>query len=174
MIYNLVLDLPYAHVLPLLQTIFEEEGFTVRKSCVEDGLLLNIREEQKDTFNNKDLDLLLRTHAYLEMLTPMNYAVFGPGGLLLLASILVVCPGVAEITFLVDENLVSADKKTRFKLIRAFRQAIEILPFRRIQAKVKDSFTIGRNFVEKLGFESEGLLRKYGPDSDYILYSKLH
>lgn len=173
MIYNLVLEVPYEHVLGLLKSIFEPEGFFIRKAEAEDGLFLNIRLEQSDTFNRNDLDYLIRTHAHLNMLTPMNYAVFKDDKLFLLANILVVSDGVAEISFLVDQNLVTADRLTRLKLVRAFKKSIEELPFRRIQAKVKESFDIGRNFVEKLGFISEGVLREYGPKSNYVMYSKI-
>ena len=176
MIYNLVIEKPYEHLITVWEEILEKAGevdghkLTIRQALPHDAFILDIREEQKDTFDNKDLDYLIRMHAWLNQLTPMNYTVFHGDKILMMITVLVVLPGVAEISFLTDNNFVNASKPVKVSMIKAFHAALRELPFRRLQAKVKEGFTIGTTFVEKLGFEPEGVLKNYGPTDNYIGY----
>jgi RimJ/RimL family protein N-acetyltransferase len=44
----------------------------------------------------------------------------------------------------------------------------------RLEINVRSDYLIGKRFAEKLGFEPEGIMRKYGFDgSDYILYARV-
>lgn len=180
MLYNLNVDNPYEYLLTVWQEVLEEAGevkgasFSIRKACVEDAFLLKIREEQADTFDNSDVDLMIRTHAFLNMMSPMNYALFYGDDLFMLINIIVVLNGVGEISFLTDQNFTCSTWAVRLAIIKAFKKALAELPFRRIQAKVKDDFIVGKNFVQKLGFEAEGVMRNFGPNNtDYVLYSLL-
>lgn len=177
MIYNLLIEKPYEHVLIHWQERLKELGpvqgeeFSIRYAIPEDGLLLDIRDEQRDTFDKPSYDYLVRTHAHLNILTPMNYTIFHGDKLMLMTSIIIEATRVAEISFLVDKNLPGASKIVRFNMIKLFKQAIEDLPFPRIQARVKSSFQVGRDFVEKMGMEKEGVLRQFGVSGeDYIMY----
>lgn len=174
MIYNLTIEKPYEHLLQVWQEVLAIHGpeFSIRKAVPEDGLLLNIRDEQKDTYDNPTLDYLIRMHAFLNMLTPMNYSIFHNDNLMLMATVLPAAEGVGEISFLTDVNFVNAGRLEKLALIKAFHIAIRELPFRRLQAKVKGDFLIGQTFVEKLGFTTEGVMKNYGPKGDdYLLYS---
>lgn len=180
MLYNLNVDLPFSYLLNVWQEVLEKTGIvhgkalSIRKAEISDALMLNIRKEQADTFDNSDYDLMIRTHAFLNMLSPMNYAVFYGDDLLMLISIIVIIKGVAEISFLTDENFTCSTLSVRMAMIKAFKKALDELPFRRIQAKVKKDFTVGTRFVEALGFESEGMMRCFGPNNtDYVMYSLL-
>jgi len=180
MMYNLTVERPYEHLLKVFQDISSGIGLVeghpilIRKAIAQDALLLNVREEQKDTFGGMSLDKAVRMHAWLEILSPMNYTVFHDDKMLLLVSIIPVSEGVAEISFLTDVNFVEASRKIKIAMIRLFKQTVEVLPFRRLQAKVKEGFDIGTRFVESMGLTSEGILKGYGPDGDnYIMYGKI-
>jgi hypothetical protein len=171
--FNPIYSRPYDHLGQVFGDIAKNlsEDLIVRKSVAEDVLMLNVREEQKDTFDTKDPDLVIRTHAWISQLTPMHYAIFYKNELMLLVNIMPLMCGTAEISFLVDKAFVNSNRLAKVKVIRLFHICLRELPFRRVEAKVKDTFEIGRNFVEKLGMEQEGVLRKYGPSNDYIMYS---
>jgi len=180
MMYNLAVERPYSHILTVweevLASLGDVEGYplTIRTALAGDSLLLDLRKEQLDTFNTKDVDYLIRAHAWLMLLSPMNYTVFHGVKILLMISVIPTADGVAEISFLTDNNLVTSSKRVKLAMIKAFRLGLEELPFRRLQAKVKEGFDIGLNFVEKLGFSKEGVLTQYGPEGDnYIMYGKV-
>jgi hypothetical protein len=45
---------------------------------------------------------------------------------------------------------------------------------RRVEITVKHDFEQGKKWAESLGFEQEGLLRKYGPNGeDYFMYARV-
>jgi len=57
-------------------------------------------------------------------------------------------------------------------LARRFKVIIKTKKYQRIQCVVHNEWTISQKFVELLGFENEGLMRKYGPEGwDYIRYA---
>lgn len=94
--------------------------------------------------------------------------------MLLMASVIPTAEGVAEISFLTDNNFVNSSKLIKAIMVKAFREATDELPFRRLQAKVKEGFDIGTRFVEGMGFKAEGMLIKYGPEGDnYHMYGKV-
>ncbi len=178
MIYNLEFVKPYEHLLRTWKDILSAAGpvdgaeFFIRKAEAHDALLLDIRDEQKDTFDRPSLDWAIKAHAWLSMLSPMNYTIFHGEKMLMCITVMAVSQGVAEISFLTDVNFVDAPRQVKLPLLRAFHKALAELPFKRIQAKVKADFTIGRTFVERMGMSEEGVMRKYGPkDDDYILYA---
>lgn len=44
----------------------------------------------------------------------------------------------------------------------------------RVEFSVRSDFATGKRFAEKLGFKSEGVMRKYGFDgADYVLYARV-
>ncbi len=180
MMYNLAVNRPYEHILTVWREILDNLGevdnsfLYIRTAMAEDSILLDLRQEQRDTFNSNDLDYLIRAHAWLMLMSPMNYALFHGDNLLLLISVIPTAEGVAEISFLTDNNLVNASRRVRLAMVKAFKAGLDELPFRRLQAKVKEGFTVGTNFVEKLGFIKAGVLTKYGPENDnYIMYCKV-
>ncbi len=67
------------------------------------------------------------------------------------------------------------------EMLAIHRKAKELLDvvaakhgLRRIETVVRTSFEQGHRWAEMLGFDSEGLLRRYAPDgSDYTMYSRL-
>jgi hypothetical protein len=65
----------------------------------------------------------------------------------------------------------------RFMVVRFVKRYLNRMlnECHRIQAVVCSDDMVARRFVLFLGFEREGVLRKYGPDGrDYIMYSKVN
>jgi len=169
---------PYAHVVHLLQDILDTSGevdsfpFYIRDMEPSDLLLLDLREEQKKTLTEHvTADWAVRAHAWINLITPMNYAIFHGHELLMLITIKEEVKGVADVSFLTDTNFVSASRAVKIAIIKAMHRTIMEIPFHRIQAKVDSTFVIGRNFVEKMGLTEEGVLKSYGHNGDdYIMY----
>lgn len=176
MLYNLTITKPYEHILPVWQEILysQSEDFYLRKSEATDGMILDVREEQLDTFDPSDTDTCIRMHAGLNLLTPMNYALFYKEDLLLLITVMAAAQKVGEISFLVDKKFVTADPKVKLMLLRAFNKALPELPFYRLQAKVKNTFEAANKFVLAMNFKPEGNLEGYGGQGvDYTMYSRI-
>lgn len=174
------IEKPYEHLLQVFQDmafqvgLVEEEPIIILPSKPEYAYRMKIRKEQADCFDPNNWDKIYKMHAWLELLTPMNYAMFHGQKLLLLASILPVAEKVGEISFLTDSYLPTSSLKVRRKAVLLFKKMLLELPFPRLQAKVSSLFEQGQAFVEKLGFEREGVLRRFGPSQiDYIMYGLL-
>jgi RimJ/RimL family protein N-acetyltransferase len=59
------------------------------------------------------------------------------------------------------------------RLTRAGLRMLEIARLRRVEANVPADFVAGCRWLPILGFELEGLMRKYGPDgSDHYRYAR--
>lgn len=69
-------ELPYAHLLTVWQERLADVGevcgdhFTIRNAVAEDGLMINVRDEQSETFDNSNYHEIVRTHAWLNLPTP--------------------------------------------------------------------------------------------------------
>ena len=73
-----------------------------------------------------------------------------------------------------SEDFIGANKAVKFAFIRSMKRCVEALPFRRLQAKVDTRFETGQIFLEKLGFEKEGICRKFDKQlNDYFYYALL-
>lgn len=64
-------------------------------------------------------------------------------------------------------------------LHRSVKERLPVLAkkggFRRIQATVKADFLNAHKWIKRLGFVSEGLMPRYGPDGqDHVRYSKIY
>lgn len=55
----------------------------------------------------------------------------------------------------------------------AVKQALAAAPFMRIEAQIENSFAPGHRWIKALGFEQEGLMRKYWRGRDFMLYAKV-
>lgn len=59
------------------------------------------------------------------------------------------------------------------RLDRCVRRLIEIPKLRRIEASTEVDFSQGCRWLEILGFQSEGVMRKYGPNGeDHMRYAR--
>lgn len=81
--------------------------------------------------------------------------------------------GVAE-GWMIPSKIIDSRKVS---VSRAIRQQLERdivrLKLHRVQAAVRKDFTDAHRFIQFLGFESEGMMHKFGPDgSDYERYAR--
>jgi RimJ/RimL family protein N-acetyltransferase len=70
---------------------------------------------------------------------------------------------------------ISKYKKTVFKTVKNMLNEIaKKYHLRRLQTVVLPEFEAGKRFVEGLGFECEGCLKKYGPNGeDFLMYGRV-
>lgn len=60
------------------------------------------------------------------------------------------------------------------RLDRCVRRFLDIPKLRRIEASTEATFSQGCRWLELLGFQNEGILRKYGPNGeDHIRYARV-
>jgi len=83
-------------------------------------------------------------------------------------------PGVMEVwtvtTDLITEYPLEFHKKVR-DVISGLEKELEI---KRFQATVRADFDMGKKWLHSLGFISEGLLKKYGPEGeDYFMFGRV-
>ncbi|HEV2746412.1 MAG TPA: GNAT family protein [Allosphingosinicella sp.] len=59
-------------------------------------------------------------------------------------------------------------------LTAAIRRVLDAADYRRVDMLVRDRFERAHEFARRLGFEQEGVLRRYGADgSDYAVYARI-
>ena len=89
----------------------------------------------------------------------INGVLIGCAGLMLLD-----WPGVAHAWMLPSPALAQHPKISLTLLRQKLEETIRTHQLVRIQAEVQTTFTTGRRFIESLGFEHEGDMRRFGPD----------
>tara|TARA_Y100000310_G_scaffold74344_1_gene70458 strand:- start:218 stop:667 length:450 start_codon:yes stop_codon:yes gene_type:complete len=102
------------------------------------------------------------------------FSLLTKGHLIAAGGIFPIWDGFGEAWF-IPSNLIKAHKR---QVIEQLREHVERLSredgYRRLQATARTDFAVGQRFLEFLGFEREGRLRKYGPDgADHYLYARL-
>ena len=81
--------------------------------------------------------------------------------------------GVSEAWFIPTEDMQHKKVQTIRLVRRELDAAIERLKLRRVQAVVRSDFDGAHKLAKFLGFQSEGLMKQYGPDGlDYVRYAK--
>jgi hypothetical protein len=81
--------------------------------------------------------------------------------------------GVSEAWFIPTEDMQNKKVQTIRLVRRELDAAIKRLKLRRVQAVVRSDFENAHKLARFLGFESEGLMKQYGPDGlDYERYAK--
>jgi len=81
--------------------------------------------------------------------------------------------GVSEAWFIPTEDMQHKKVQTIRIVRRELDAAIKRLKLRRVQAVVRSDFKSAHKLARFLGFESEGLMKQYGPDGlDYERYAK--
>ncbi len=81
--------------------------------------------------------------------------------------------GVSEAWFIPTRDMQHKKVQTIRLVRRELDAAIERLKLRRVQAVVRSDFDNAHKLAKFLGFQSEGLMKQYGPDGlDYERYAK--
>lgn len=125
----------------------------------------------------KDFMSLLQIHDPLEYgavleSNPISFSACVDGKIIGAAGIHPLHPGVGRAWALLSMEV----RKAAFFLHRAVKRRlpglIEVGSFHRVELVVRRHFPDGYFWAERLGFQDEGLLKKYGPDgSDYHIFA---
>ena len=104
-----------------------------------------------------------------------SFSLLTNGTLIASGGLFKIWDGMAEAWFIPSELI----KPHRRQVVKQLRDHIDQLSvendYRRLQATSRSDFSAGQRFLEFLGFEREGLLRKYGPDgADHYLYARVN
>lgn len=82
-------------------------------------------------------------------------------------------PGVGDSFSIMSESAMRYPKSLFAAFAANLKVGLKIGGFRRVQASVLVGFDAGVRFIEKLGYEREGIMKAWGPDgSDYFLYAR--
>ena len=83
---------------------------------------------------------------------------------------IILCDGVGTLW-----AYIAADAGRHFvRLHRAAQRLIGLQPLRRLEASTEADFIPGCRWLELLGFQSEGILRQYGPHGeDHLRYARI-
>ena len=82
--------------------------------------------------------------------------------------------GRATAWFILDQNFDRFDLLWMVKRVRSFLENSMPDTVRRIDATAREDFPPASRMLEMLGFESEGLMKKYGPDgASHYMYARL-
>tara|TARA_B100000749_G_C18302663_1_gene413279 strand:- start:368 stop:811 length:444 start_codon:yes stop_codon:yes gene_type:complete len=82
--------------------------------------------------------------------------------------------GRATAWFILDQNFDRFDLLWMVKRVRSFLENSMPDTVRRIDATAREDFPPASRMLEMLGFESEGLMKKYGPDgASHYIYARM-
>jgi hypothetical protein len=88
------------------------------------------------------------------------------------AGIMLMWPGVGEAWVLFSKDVVNIKKFVYTTITDYLITLVCDLDLRRVQAHCSSELPLAIKFLEQMGFEREGLMRKYGTDgSDHFLYA---
>ena len=135
-----------------------------------------IERGRKDFGVLADADLSMRP--YFDVVAGEDgnaHSIIQDGHLVLSAGVWQLWPGVGEAWLLPSARLLSRPRGP-VRIVRRFLDEIAKREgYTRVQATTHADFDRGERFLEWLGFEREGVLRKFGPDgSDHKIYSRIH
>lgn len=67
----------------------------------------------------------------------------------------------------------SSLEQHRFGVFKLLKRALDTTPLSRVEAYVVEDHAAGHNLLLHLGFEKEGVMRKFWQDRDHALYAKV-
>lgn len=133
--------------------------------------VMNIREEQSDIKAYADDFLggldgygsILISHAAIEIdvQEPCAWTAIIDGRILACAGILRDQSHVGTAWAAFDKDFHECALKDKVVVTKRIKKAVRSVGYQRVQATVLESFEMGCRFLESLGMEEEGLLRKY-------------
>jgi hypothetical protein len=134
-----------------------------------------IERGRKDFGVLADADVSMRP--YFDVVAAQDgnaYSIIKDGHLVLSAGVWELWSGVGEAWLLPSAQLL-ARPRGPVRIVRQYLDDIALKEgFERVQATTHADFKRGHRWLTWLGFELEGVLRKFGPDgSDHNIYSRI-
>jgi hypothetical protein len=106
--------------------------------------------------------------------TLLGFSLFSDNEIIVIGGIYRMWEGVGEAFSVMSKNAYKYPKALFSAFARNIETGITAGKYRRLQATVKADFGAGIRFLERLGFEREGLMRSWGLDgSDYYMYARI-
>lgn len=105
---------------------------------------------------------------------PCAWTVLDAGNPILCGGIYELNKAVGEAWTLVSTDFIDADLRVIIEVVRYIKDVLDRVDYTRVQSNTEVSFKEGQRFLEMLGFEKEGIARKYTPTGeDSVLYAKI-
>lgn len=83
-------------------------------------------------------------------------------------------PGVATLSAIITTVMPNYPLATTKAVSHCIACAMNDLDLHRVEIQVKSSYVSGQQWAQLLGFEAEGILKKYGPNKeDYTMYARV-
>jgi RimJ/RimL family protein N-acetyltransferase len=121
-----------------------------------------------------DGDPVLEITGIAELSSAVTLLEADTGYVVAVGGVLPLWKGVGDV-WMVGSDLVPKYPRAIYRLARAMlREASKGLTLRRLQCTVDPRYEEHVRFIERLGFTSEGLMRKFGPHGeDHVRYAKV-
>lgn len=102
------------------------------------------------------------------------YSIFCDNELIACMGLLILWDGVAEV-WTVPSSKVEKYKFSYFKAVKlAIEQGVEFYGLHRLQTSCRCKSPVSANWLRKLGFQEEGVMRQYGPTGeDHYMFGKV-
>jgi hypothetical protein len=134
--------------------------------------LIELREHDQRAVAFGD-DLVARGNAYLR--SGPAYTGLHEGRVVVVAGIVKLWMGVGGGWSLTSPLVEKFPVSFHRAVWRNILKSEENLCLHRLQITVQASHIVSQSWVERLGFQFEGVLKKYGPDGeDYLLFARVH
>jgi len=136
---------------------------------VQHGLQMKVREEERMFRSHDDFKHWLQV---LER-EGQSYSAFFDDEVIFVGGIRIILPHVGEGWVICAENIGQFVRELYYYVRHILDVLTNIYDLHRVQAHVKTNWKSACHFVERLGFEKEGLLKKYILGEDYYIYARI-
>lgn len=105
--------------------------------------------------------------------TSIAFTAYGNSKILGMGGFIEIYPHLVEAWVIISTQDSKYNVRLGRTIVKMFRKIMRSHPsWQRIQAAVRKDFDEAKRLIEFLGFQNEGLMRKFGPDkSDYYRYA---
>lgn len=134
----------------------------------EHALEILVRDHDADLKENENF----RKWAEMNVMPGMSYTGLYEGRPVMCAGVRTLWPGVGEAWILLSPEIVNFKKEMYYTVIQYLEKIIKENGLWRVQAHARTDVPVAVRFLEHLGFEREGLMRKFDPQGrDCFLYA---
>lgn len=101
------------------------------------------------------------------------YSLAYEGDIIFCGGICILYPGIGEGWLLCSKRIIKFVRELYYYTDFIIQSIINKYTLHRVQAYVKASWKDAVHFLEKLGFQREGLLKKFISEKDYYIYARV-
>lgn len=123
---------------------------------------------------NPDYEILLRIVDYSN-LNGLSYTLISNEGIIGSGGVDLIMPGVGEAWTVLGKIFYKYRFSAHKVVLQSLKDAERQYNLRRIQASCVKGFEKAEKWLKALGFEYEGVMRKFGPDgNDFLRYARIN